>query len=72
MEKTACTLILFLDGTTVKTVRQFQDTFNVDARHYGFDGDYLDECLCYIDVDMFFAVHTEYGFFEIDGDWWQE
>ena len=39
-----CDRIIFKNGTNVESVRQFQDTFKVDAKKYGFNGieDYIE------------------------------
>jgi hypothetical protein len=51
-----CDSIFFKNGDVVGTVRQFQDTFKVDAKQFDFDGNeqFLDCCLCQIDLQLFF------------------
>ena len=68
-----CDSIRFKSGEDVGTVRQFQDCFGVDTKLYGFDGDekFLDCCLCYIDLDTFFAEHPELNFDHDAGEWWE-
>ena len=68
-----CDLIQFKNGNDVETVRQFQDTFKVDATKYGFDGNeqLIDQCLCNIDLEQFFKDHPEHEFYYDYGDWWE-
>lgn len=69
-----CDSIRFKSGEDVGTVRQFQDKFNVDAKTYSYDGydkNFLDCCLCSIDLDTFFAEHPELNFEHDAGEWWE-
>lgn len=68
-----CESIRFKNGTEVGSVRQFQDTFKVDARKYGFDGnkEFLDCCMCEIDLFQFFKDHPEHEFHYDFGEWWE-
>ena len=68
-----CEQIRFPDFE-IGTVRQFQDHFKVDAKDYGFDGneEFLDHCLCQIDLKKFFIDHPEHGFYYDCGDWFKK
>lgn len=69
-----CERINFNSGKEIGTVRQFQDEFRIDAKEYGFDGDenFLDCCLCDIDLESFFCDHIEYEFYYDAGEWWEK
>ncbi len=69
-----CSRIIFSSGQEVGSIRQFQDTFNVDAKDYGFDGneDFLDCCMCELDLDMFFSKNPKHNFYYDNGEWWEE
>ncbi len=66
-----CDSIFFKNGDVVSTVRQFQDTFKVDAKQFDFDGNeqFLDCCLCQIDLQLFFKTNPQHRFEYDCGDW---
>jgi len=68
-----CDSIRFKNGNDVGSVRQFQDTFKVDATKYGFDGneEFIDCCMCEIDLEQFFKDHPEHEFYYDCGEWWE-
>lgn len=68
-----CNIIAFCNGEEVQTVREFQQKFNVDARLYGWDGneEFIDCCLCDIDLEQFFKLNPEHVFYYDGGDWWE-
>ena len=69
-----CDSIRLKNGKDVGTVRQFQETFKVDATKYGWDGDekFIDCCLCGIDLDKFFKDNRHHKFYYDLGEWWEE
>lgn len=68
-----CDSIRFKNGEEVGTVRQFQEFFKTDAVKYGFDGDeqFLDCCMCSIDLNQFFKENPEHKFYYEWGEWWE-
>jgi len=67
-----CDSIRFSNGISVLSVKEFQDTFKVDARKYGWDGNLIDSCMCGIDIDKFFKEHPEHDFYYDYGEWWEK
>lgn len=69
-----CDSIRFKNGKDIESVRQFQNTFNVDAKTYAFDKNEcfkdIDCCMCEVDLDRFFKDHPEHEFEYDCGDWW--
>ena len=58
----------------IETIKQFQDNFNVDAKKYGWDGDsdFIDCCLCNIDLNAFFKDNPQLPFVYKQGDWLEQ
>lgn len=69
-----CDSIIFKSGEQISSVRQFQDTFGVNATNWGFSGEpeFLDFCMCELDLQLFFETHTEHEFYYDCGDWYQK
>lgn len=69
-----CDSIRFKNGNDVRSVRQFQNTFKIDAMNYGWDGkdEFMDCCMCEIDLVQFFKDYPEHNFYYDCGDWWEE
>lgn len=69
-----CASIRFENEADVSTIKQFQERFNVDAKLYGWDGDheFINCCLCDIDVKQFFINHPELGFYYENDEWWEK
>lgn len=68
-----CSSIRFNNGQEVSSIREFQTTFEVDAKKYGFDGNekFLDCCMCEIDLEKFFNDYPEHQFYYDCGEWWE-
>lgn len=69
-----CDRIIFSNGIEVGSIQQFQETFNVDAKKYGWDGDekFIDCCMCELHLDKFFKDHPEHKFYYDFGEWWEK
>ena len=69
-----CSSIRLKNGNDVQSVRQFQVTFKVDAKKYGFNGneDFVDCCMCEIDLEQFFKDHPKHKFYYEYGEWWEK
>ena len=68
-----CDSIRFKKEPDVGSISQFQDRFKIDARLYGWDGnkEFIDCCMCEIDLQRFFKNHPEYEFYYDCGEWWE-
>ena len=68
-----CETIRFNNGHEIGSVRTFQDHFKVDATKFGFDGneDFLDCCLCAVELEKFFETLDDPKFQHENGDWWE-
>lgn len=69
-----CDSIRFKGGNAVMSIRQFQEIFKVDATQYGWGGDeqFLDCCMCEINLDKYFKDNPQHKFYYDAGEWWQE
>ncbi len=69
-----CDQIRFNNGKDVGSIRQFQEFFKVDARQYGWDGniEFIDCCMCAIDLEKFFKDHPDHQFYYEWGEWWEK
>jgi len=68
-----CDSIRFEKEPDVMSIRQFQERFKVDAKLYGWDGkdEFIDCCMCEIDLKRFFNDHPEHEFYYENGEWWE-
>jgi hypothetical protein len=68
-----CDAIRFKDEPEIRSIREFQDRFNADAKNYGWDGDinYIDACMCELDLKKFFKDHPEFNFEWDCGEWFE-
>lgn len=66
-------MIRFNTEADVSSIKEFQEKFKIDAMLYGWDGnkDFLDCCMCSVDLERFFKDHPQYKFVYGTGDWWQ-